>query len=84
MKVRRRSYAGATTSRITVAASPRIAVCSAAGMVEGICVNGAYSGLVVSPFTYGSIVRSRPVTDTRGTVKPRARPARMLAVCSSK
>ena len=35
-------------------------------------------------FTYGSIVLSRPMTDTRGTVKPRARPARMLAICSSK
>ena len=53
-------------------------------MVAGICVNGAYSGLVVSPFTYGSIVLSRPTTDTRGTVKPRASPARMLAICSSK
>ena len=84
MKVSRRSYAGATTSRITVAASPRIAACSAARTVEGICENGVYSGLVVSPFRYGSIVLSRPTTETRGTVKPRARPARMLAICSSK
>ena len=62
------AYAGATTSRSTVAASARIAAWSAAGIVAGICVNGAYSGLVVSPFTYGSIVLSRPTTDTRGTL----------------
>ena len=55
-------------SRMTVAASARIASWSAAEMDAGICVNGAYSGLVVSPFTYGSIVLSRPMTDTRGTL----------------
>ena len=57
---------------------------SATEMLEGICVNGVYRGLAVSPLTYGSMVLSRPTTDTRGTVKPRARPARILATCSSK
>ncbi len=84
MKVRSRSYAGATTSRSTVSASARIAAWSVSEMLEGICVNGAYRGLAVSPLTYGSIVLSRPTTDTRGTVKPRARPARILVICSSK
>ena len=71
-------------SRMTVAASARSASCSAAGMPAGIWVNGAYNGLLASPLTYGSMVRSRPITDTRGTVYPRARPARMLTICSSK
>jgi hypothetical protein len=30
------------------------------------------------------MVLSRPVTTTRGTLKPRFSPARMLAICSSK
>jgi hypothetical protein len=84
MNARSRSYAGTTTSRITVAASLRMASWSAAGIVVGICVNGAKSGLVSSAFTYGSIVLSRPTTDVRGTENPRARPARMFAICSSK
>jgi hypothetical protein len=47
-------------------------------------VNGTYSGLVASVLMYGSMVVSRPTTETRGTLKPRARPARMLTICSSK
>ena len=56
----------------------------AAGIDDGICVKVANSGFFSSLWAYGSIVLSRSTTDTRGTVKPRARPARMLAICSSK
>ena len=77
-------YAGTTASRITVAASARSAVWSAAGTDGGNCMNGPKSGFVESALVYGTIVWSLPTTDTRGTVNPRASPARMFTICSSK
>ena len=78
--------AGITASRIAARPSARNASCSAAGIVAGILRYGPQNEASSGFFRSATIAMepSRPSSTARGTLKPRARPARMLATCWSK
>ncbi len=85
-KVRSLANAGTTLPPMACRACSCSCACSAAGMLAGSFLKGAYSGEAVVSFSSDTVAMdtSRPSSTARGTLKPRLRPARMFSVCWSK
>ncbi len=71
---------------ITSSASARSFAWSSAGIDAGIFTNGRQKLVACALFAFATSFSpwSRPSSVTRGGVNPRAIPARMFAICSSK